>query len=190
MLKGWLCRSILFPKCAREGRFDPLALLLLNKVDNEGAVYALSLASKFVLRGEDGVHGYGIRTAARINEAYEMRNGGPPTDKKKTFYLGFYDALKHEYLSISSEHYNISLRYRLEHGERAHFQLELTNKGLLGTGKANDKTRRDDRIAAMEQLLTKLQGPIRCNSAQNDDLPQELKELELPRLARQVVAVA
>lgn len=186
MLKGVLCRSILHPKCVHDGQFDPLAFLLLNRFGPTNTDYALSLASRFVLKDEDGAHSYGSRTAVRINEAYAIRHGNAPDQNSTTYYLGFYDGTKEEFLSIQSEHYDVSIRYRLEHGERAHFQLELTNRGILGTGKANDRIRRSDRATTMDQLLDKLVGPARDGGALNDDTPKEIRDFVLPKLPRHI----
>jgi hypothetical protein len=183
MSKGLLCRSILYPKCSREGVFDDLALLQLVDVLGNKSVYALSLASRYLLRDEAGAHGYGVRTASRINDAYEARVGSPPPAEKKTFYLGFYDLQKNALKDVSPEHYRLTIRHFVEHDERAHFQLELEDRGLLGAGKANDRLRREDRNVAMMMVLSLLVGPRRRPDIQDGE-PGPLEWFELPTLPR------
>jgi hypothetical protein len=180
MNRGILCRSIFYPKCARSGVFDELALLQLVDIHNNKSVYGLSLASRYLLRDEDGAHRYGRDTAVRMNEAYETRVGAPPSPEKKTVYLGFYDAPNESLKKVSLEYYELRIKHLVEHGERAHFQLELQDRGLLGTGKSNDKLRRDDRTVAMMKVLSFLSGPRRFSNEGNE-VPDDFELPVLPK---------
>lgn len=177
MSKGWLCRAVLFPKCAKDGVFDDLALLQLVDVNKNKTVYAMSLASRYLLRDDDGAHAYGCRTAENINGAYEASNGSPPPDHKKTHYIGFYDVDKPNVLSLPTDHYHIELKHKVEHGERAHFNFEMHPTDLAGT---TEKIRRQDRNTAMYAMITKLHGPKRRPISNEHEDAERLTSFLLP----------
>jgi hypothetical protein len=185
--KDLLCRAILFPKCAQEGVFDDAALLLLVNAAGDGQMYGLSFGSRYILRDVLGAHSYGCRTAATMNLLYQKRTGSPPPPQKQVHYLGFYDLDHCDLSTLVLDHYYTSVRWVKEHGEDAHFQLELINKGLLGTGKQNDRIRRDDRAAAMEILAMKLKGkPERHICEVDAPLAATLNAIHLPSLPRAI----
>ena len=182
MLKGVLCRAVLYPKCAKEGVFDDLALLQLVNEKKDKKVYGLSLASRYFLKDEQGAHGYGCRTAQNINSEYEKNRGEPPPENKVTHYLGFYDVDKPSVLSLPTSHYRIELKHKIEHGERAHFNFEMHPTDFDGT---SDKARRQDRNTAMLAMITKLRGPSRrpLNGPDDSDRLASFHMPDLPRPA-------
>ncbi len=183
MVKGVLCRSILHPKCVRDGVFDDLALVQLFDLNGDKSVYGLSLASRFLLVDDAGAHGYGCRTAQRLNDAYQAREGTAPPSEKTTHYLGFYDVVGRAVSSLPSEYYKVAVRHLTEHGERAHFQLELQDVSTLGSSKSADKTRRNDRNVTMQALVDKMWGPkrYRADQGQTDNAIKDFKLPDLPR---------
>lgn len=181
MLKGLLCRAILFPKCAKDGVFDDLALLQLVDVNKDKTVYAMSLASRYLLRDEEGAHGYGSRTAQSINDAYENSRGEPPPENKRTHYLGFYDVDKLSVLSLPISYYRVELKHKIEHGETAHFNFEMHPTDLQGT---NEKARRHDRNTAMLAMITRLRGPKRRVFNEGHEDAERLSSFQLPELPR------
>ncbi len=183
MVKGVLCRSILYPKCVRAGVFDDLALVQLFDVNGDKSVYALSLASRYLLKNDIGAHGYGCRTAQRMNDAYQAREGVPAPPEKRTHYLGFYDITGRDVTSLPSEHYAITVRHLTEHGERAHFQLEFQDVSALGASKSADKTRRNDRNLSLQAMVDRMLGPKR-HICDQDQLDGGIKDFVLPDLPR------
>lgn len=184
MFRGILCRAILFPKCAKEGVFDELALLQLIDINRDKTVYGMSLASRFLLRTDAGAHGYGERTARQMNADYERARGEEPPENKRVHYVGFYDVVKEAALSLPISHYRIELKHKIEHGEKSHFNFELHPLDLEGT---SDKQRRQDRNTAMYAMVKKLAGPkLRPEQSGGDQwqLPETLSLPPLPPAAQ------
>ncbi|MGP4752855.1 hypothetical protein [Agrobacterium pusense] len=164
--------------------FDDLMLVQLVAMNDEKTAYGLSLASRFYLKTDDNAHGYGCRTAARQNDAYTERVGTPPPENKRTHYIGFYDVKKEAINALPLEHYDLKLRHFVENGERCHFQIELHISSDLGSGKAADKIKRNDRNTAMQALVDQMAGPVRHICACDAHLADKLTEIYTPDLPR------
>lgn len=170
-----LCRSIHHPKAFPNGVFSDEALLLFVEGDNDS--YALSVGSRFILGSDDAAHQYGIRTAKVMNGRASARKGRPLNDDEVVHYLGLYDLRYEAVTQIKLSHYDVSVRWRLENGEHAHFEIELNP-----TSPASPKQRKNDRKDARTLLALCLRGPILFDGA-----PEDLRatQLQLPSLAEQ-----
>jgi hypothetical protein len=184
MLDGDLvCRSVLFPRCAKNGQFDETALVNFTDVERDGSFYALSVASRFILRDETGAHNYGIRTADAANRGIAIRTGRAPLADEEVHYVGFYDLLCGEIRSVPLGFYSSQIRWVLENGENAHFQIEWRRNGKVPEGPGNiDKKLRKDRTAARTLIASKLRGPFKASTMPLSHLGDGNFELaELPR---------
>lgn len=176
---GVFCRSALHPRCGKNGIFDEAQLLHFSDVHRDGQFYALSIASRFLLRDEEGAHGYGHRTAAVANRGIRERTGEDPTPESRVHYLGFYDLDYVAVRKIDLEFYDAGFSRVPEHGEAAHFQIEWRLKARQGEALAKDKALRKDRSAARTKLSFLLRGPFKVASASC-----EVDNFELPTLPR------
>ncbi|CAD7023079.1 hypothetical protein REJC140_00086 [Pseudorhizobium endolithicum] len=182
MLDGdLLCRAALYPKFVTpEGIFDEEMLLTFMPL-GEGESYALSVASHFLSRGNDGVHSYGCGAATIANERFVQKNQRAPSPvTEEVHYLGFYQFTRGQLMSIEMSYYSLRCFWKPEHGADMHFQVEFVPKGAQGTR----KERRQDRRAAVGMLTGMLRGPHRhiCQK----DLPHKdaLEAVDLPALPR------
>lgn len=186
-----LCRAALYPKFAPAGVFDEAAFLSLHKIE-DGLWYAMSLASRYLLRTEEGAHGYGRRSANVANAAYRALKGHDPDPLvDKVYYLGFYDLPYWRLSTLPLECYRVEVRWLPEHGEDSHFQLEL-HRTNHETGKVADKRRRRDRTAALVILAMCLWGPRKYDPSLEDNYPDDLTSAilpDLPRLPEQAVGL-
>lgn len=176
---GIFCRSALFPRCAKGGTFDEAALLQFSDVNRDGKFYALSLASRFLLKNDEGAHGYGRRTAAAANNGILARTGSEPSPENKVHYVGFYDLEYGALKRIELEYYKSGLVRKAEHGETAHFQVEWHLSSAAATLNVKEKVLRKDRSAARTMISFLLKGPIK-----EENIPAELEAFELPTLPR------
>lgn len=180
MLNGdKLCRSALYPRCAKNGVFDEAALLQFSDVNRDGKTFALSLASRFILKTVDEAHGYGRRTATRANDGIKQRNGGEdPNEDERVHYLGFYDMYYGDLQKVSLEHYRSNVRWYLENGEQAHFQMEWHLQTTLAPGNRTDKALRKDRSIARTVMASFLIGPF------EDPVVARVADFDLPTLPK------
>lgn len=169
-----LCRAVIFPKAWNNDIFDVEALLLFTSEDSRR--YALSLASRFLLQDLDGAHAYGCRAAAASNSRFREKNGREPNPiDEAAHYLGFYDLRFEALTGLRLNHYSVSVRWRYENGEDAHFQVELDP-----TGTGSKAERRNDRTAMKGLVALCLIGPTRGGCANDEAIAEELAALVLP----------
>jgi len=178
-----VCRAVLYPRCAKNGSFDEAALLQFGDVYRDGKMYALSLASRFLLKDEDGAHGYGRRAAGVANGIFAEKHGAEPVGEDRVHYLGFYDIEYGPLSRVSLEHYHSELTWKVEHGEQAHFQLEWVLTSDLPPGNKTEKVLRKDRSAARTIISFLLSGPVRDPEVDSDLLPFDLPNLPRPLAA-------
>jgi hypothetical protein len=172
-----LCRAALFPKfVGNAGVFDPEALLSFPQIEKTG-IYVMSVASMFLAKSEEGVHAYGCATATAMNDRFERMNGRLPRPiDEEVHYLGYYEFTCGQLLSVSMSYYRIGCRWMPENGQDVHFQAEMYPKHTLGT----HRERRNDRIAAVGMLYSRLKGPWRYISGKDELHRQQLEAIELP----------
>jgi hypothetical protein len=174
-----VCRSALFPKFLSNQVFATEALLNFTKID-DGRVYALSVGSRFLLRTDEGAHGYGCQAARLANKRFVEKNGRPPAPlTEKVHYLGFYDLACGHVRSLELDHYDLEINWRPEHDSDAHFQVEFHRR----PSQASDRQRRQDRTAAIAVLADMLSGPKRHICDGDQDVAADLSEIVLPELS-------
>jgi hypothetical protein len=170
-------RCILYPKAfVSQSVFAPEAFFQFSQVGAAESHYALSVASRFILRTIDNAHEYGCRTAERINTGFERRAGRAPDASERTHYLGLWDLRAGAIRSIELDCYRIQLRAFPEHGEKAHFQVEL----ILANSNASSKARKKDRRVARTSLTMCLEGPAQRHVCDCDtEIAEELSAIEV-----------
>ncbi|MFC5038047.1 hypothetical protein [Tianweitania sediminis] len=177
-----LCRAALFPRFIKDGVFDIETLMRFSTVE-EDSHYAMSVGSKFLLRTSDGVHNYGCAAAQIANDNFREKNGRDPEPlNEAVHYLGFYELPFHSIKDVRGRltNHHLSVRWVPEHGQDAHFQVELWK-----TVPAGARQLRRDRVAARGFLSAYLTGfPERhvCNSDRS--IASILNALELPTLPK------
>ncbi len=181
-----VCRAALYPKfITPAGIFDEEILLAFTEVQNTGN-YAMSVASKFLCRSEDGVHIYGAAAADIANERFHARQGRPPEPiAEQVHYLGFYEFLYGDLIAIPMDYYSIHCNWLPENGLDVHFQAEFRPKAGAFTG--TKRERRNDRRAAVGLLAAKLLGPKRHLCEQDEAHRQTLEAIDLPIMPREIV---
>lgn len=123
-------RLALFPKYleSQTGLFDIEQLFEFAKLkDKEGnAIKASgwSIASEIMAKGDQGVHGYGGRSAETQNAGYVERHGRRPDPE--SVYLGYFRFDAATLNSFRFECHTMYIRWKPEHEEVCHFQLEIT----------------------------------------------------------------
>jgi hypothetical protein len=92
--------------------------------------------------------------------------------------MGFYDLNYGELRKVKLEHYSSQIRWRLENGEHAHFQVEwnLTYRGEIT--RPVEKLLRSDRAAARTMIAGMLKGPFKYDAVDPG------VDFELPELPR------
>lgn len=175
-----VCRAALYPKFISDGVFDEEILLNFGEIEKTG-VYALSVASRFICRTDAGVHSYGCNAAELANDRFRLKNGREPEPlKEEVHYLGYYEFLYGDLVTIPMEYYSIHCYWLPEHGQQMHFQAEFRPRGSEGS----KKQRRTDRQAAVGLLAAKLYGPARHLSKKDEVNREALEAIELPTLPR------
>jgi len=176
-----VCRAALYPKfITPSGVFDEEALL--NFAGIKGTeVYALSVASKFICRSDNGVHEYGVTAAEIANARFREKNGRSPEPiDEEVHYVGFYEFLYGDLIAIEMTHYAVHCYWLPENGLHMHFQAEFRPNGR--TGSAREK--RTDRRAAVGILATMLRGPKKHISMKDEPYREALEAIDLPALPR------
>ncbi|WP_156418345.1 hypothetical protein [Aureimonas sp. D3] len=173
--KDDLCRAALYPRFVKAGVFDDEALWSLSSIKNE-IHYAISVASRFGLRDDQGVHRYGLNAARTANEGFEARSGRKPDVEQEVFYLGFYVIHADVIDSLPLHYFSASIKYAPEHGEREHFQIEI----YLSDKNSSTRQRKKDRVALRVGLAAKMRGPKVYTSDEIAERPDWLSDIHLP----------
>lgn len=167
-----VCRSAAYPKFVRSEVFDEEQLFNFTS-DKDQKVYACSVASRFLLRTDDGVHAYGRAYAHGVNARNAEKLGHHASPSQLCVYLGFYSLRYRTVISVQMTFYRVFVKWRPEKECDAHFQIEFVQLSKDGT-KAN---RRNDRSAAINQLFAGSIGPVVCPVAARDETLSEYFEL-------------
>ncbi|MBB3393268.1 arginine utilization protein RocB [Rhizobium sp. BK275] len=175
-----VCRAVHYPKfITPAGIFDEELLLKFDS-QPDGTTYAMSVASKFLCRNSEGVHGYGAIAATSKNERFrERHNRDPEPLTEEVHYLGFYEFTAGAARAIPMTHYSVSCVWKPEAGQDVHFQIEMRQTVANGT-KAQ---RRNDRRAAIGVLFANLYGPMRHICPQDEQHRDALEAIDLPTCA-------
>lgn len=164
-------RTMENPKDFRSDRLDRESFLTFSSVGKNND-YVMSVVSRFQLHEDSKVHEYGEATVAMKNSRYAEANGYFPDPMKR--YIGFYDFYAKSVLSLDLETYSTDIRYRPEHGQTAHFQVELSWNGSGG-----DKARKNCRRRVRDAISDGCFGPVISPAAQDDpDLAGPISVLE------------
>jgi hypothetical protein len=178
-----VCRAALYPKFVTPaGIFDEEALLIFAEIP-DGGVYAMSVASKFLCRNDDGVHTYGSNAADIANERLRARLNRPPQPiNEQVHYVGFYEFLYGDFKCIAMNHYSVHCDWLPEHGQDVHFQAEFRPKTTAA--ESTKKQRREDRRAAIGVLAARLRGPARHICEKDEPHREALESIDLPPMPR------
>lgn len=170
-------RSIEHPKDFSNDVLDQEQFFQFSVSEVRKGDYALSVASRWLLRNLAGVHEYGRFVVDCKNARFRQSNGTDPNPMKK--YVGSYNLFAGSIENLSLRHYQVGLRWKPEEGQDAHFEIELTHKGN-GTKKELKKDRREARSALFDARF----GPDICENAADDSdlsgLVSQLKRISMP----------
>lgn len=165
-------RMIEHPRAFTNGRLDPETYFQFIPTNTAKSVYALSVASKFILKTIDAVHSYGAGVAQEKNNRFLELNGHEP-DPAVT-YVGHYDLFLGSINRINLDYYSQGVRWVPENGRTAHFQIEL-----YPSGNATKSQLKADRRKARAALFDVCMGPALCPDAvSNPELSAIIDELE------------
>ncbi|PJT21520.1 hypothetical protein CN884_14035 [Ochrobactrum sp. 30A/1000/2015] len=164
-----LCRAAVYPSCFSDGAFDEEMAMQLQPLDparkDLSKGHAMSLASYFLCRDDEGVHRYGA-SLERLGNERKQKNSDQPLDiEKASHYVGFYSGEYRGFSSIELEHHYIRIYWKPENGLDEHFQFEIIFRGAPGTPKAEIKA--DVRIAR-QTLFGLVAGPVTRPTSTND----------------------
>lgn len=169
-------RLALYPKfiSPQSGVFD-LAFLIKFVESEDGRWQAMSVVNRTELRDARDVHSYGCRAAKHADNDFTRRKGRPPDEETEAHhYLGFYDFEWAAAKYAPVLYYEVSIRWKPEHGERAHFQVEMIlPRGMVVSG----AKKRKDRIAMRVALSSGLIGPMRYICDQDEEIRDRLEEI-------------
>jgi hypothetical protein len=164
-------RTMENPKDFKSDRLDRESFLQFAST-GENNDYVMSVASRFQLHEHSQVHEYGEATVTTKNERYVAQHGSLPNPLKR--YIGFYDVCAISVLQLQLETYSSDIRYRPEHEQTSHFQIELSWNGT-GSAKARKNCRRRVREAISDGYF----GPVISPNALDDpDLEGPISALE------------
>lgn len=149
-----LCRAASYPKAFKAGVFDIEQFFRFDEEHGGGGAYAISVASKFLLRCDEAVHAYGQSIADLQNQRSGAANGQEPD--RRVRYLAFYEGKCSIVSEIAMKHYTLVVRYRPVTRGDAHFQIEMWPTRSTST----KKERRTDRGDAARAIATQFSGPI------------------------------
>ncbi|GGE17831.1 hypothetical protein GCM10011345_24530 [Gemmobacter megaterium] len=136
-------RTMETPKDFKDDRLDRENFLKFDQIGKSND-YVMSVASRFQLCEPSQVHEYGEATVAVKNNRYLALNGVFPDPMKR--YIGFYDFYAKSALDLKLTTYTSMIKYRPEHGQTAHFQVEIYWNGL-GSSRDRKECRRQMREA-------------------------------------------
>ncbi len=147
------CRSVIFPNCTNNGRFDKAALLQFSSL--KGLSGAVSLAGWDSCGEIDVVHEFGCITTKTKNDRKCANVGRALTEDEQYFYLGYYSFCAC-YLNLSFLEYTLALlRHAPEDGDDRHFQLELH----AADGVTEQKRVKSDERLVRDRIADLLFGP-------------------------------
>ncbi|MGO4728072.1 MULTISPECIES: hypothetical protein [unclassified Inquilinus] len=174
-------RCAVHPKFFRDGAFSEEALLGFSSADkkNVRSPYLASVAARKILPSDKEMHGYGCRTAAKINENTAKRKGRALERPGETaHYRGFYNLKLQKILAISNDHYKVRVYICEEDGEKAHCHLELYD----ANSKSSKKDLSSARVLIISEITDNLSGPIPHLCESDLDLAKTLADYQLPVL--------
>lgn len=166
-------RSIEHPKDFSSNVLDQEQFFQFSESEVAKGDYALSVASRWLLRTEENVHKYGRFVAGCKNARFKAVKGTDPNPMRK--YVGSYNLFAESIESLDLCHYRVGLRWKPEEGQDAHFQIELTHKGS-GTRSNLKSNRREARAALFDARF----GPDICKNASRDvELSDVVSQLDI-----------
>lgn len=142
--KERFCRSIPYPQLWEEGVLALEALFRLSRIGQDD--WAISVASRYLLKSLDGAHSYGRYVVSKKNEV---------TSKERQTYIGFYDIFCTAVDEVQADHYAIDVRWRPEDGRKEHFQIEI-----ISSGTGTRRERSSDRTRIIAGLAARVVGPF------------------------------
>ncbi len=172
------CRSVLYPRGFKDGSFDPAQFLEIQTSSENPDVSVMSISSAFLLKGTGAIHAYGCLTAERANARIAERSGTSPDSAKRRRYLGYYTFTRRMALGLGTALHDVGVECRPEdHGDHAHFQLELYKKDVESASK---RDYRNDKVDIRNALDLLLSGPHRHVCECDEDERGVLEEVDLP----------
>ena len=159
--KDIFARSIEYPKDFKSDVLDQEQFLQFSKDEAKKENYALSVASRWLLRNVENVHIYGRFVAECKNDRYRAIHGTDPDPMRK--YLGSYNLFTECIERLDLTHYGAELRWKPEQGQDAHFQIELVHNR-----KGSRTQLKRDRREARSVLFDCRFGPDLCEIAQQE----------------------
>ena len=117
-----LCRAAVYPRFEKSGQFDFEALIHFS--EDERDIRRLSLASRWLCGGDEGVHEFGREVAKSGNRRLAEQN--KLTEETMEHYLGFYSLRYGRVRQIQSKNVDISVYWKAEAGLDQHFEVKLT----------------------------------------------------------------
>lgn len=162
-----LGRAAIYPKfnSSETQAFDEEQLFefgQLKEADGSGSgVYALSIASEILARGQLGVHGYGKRSASRQNDGFRARKGRDPDPE--SVYLGYFRFNASVVTQVKFLYHEQRVRWYPEHDEICHFQIEVHP---IGGG--TKRERRNDRRLMVRTLSENYQHFVKMDDGEYD----------------------
>lgn len=176
-----LSRAILYPKSFPAGVLDLEALINFNALGEGDERYAMSVASRFLLKSEAGAHQYGCRVASISNGRLAEKLGRPVDhdNESRVYYLGFYDLRFGDLADVSGIcFYSVDVIWCPEGGEDVHFHVELN----LFDNSASRKQRKRDRREARTIISGFLVGPKRHVCECDIVCEDKVSKIDLPKL--------
>ena len=158
-----ICRAAVYPKFVKSDIFDDEQFFDFRPSDGK-KIYVTSVASRYLLRDENGAHDYGEQIARSSNTRLLARDGNIPSGQIVSVYIGFFDLRNKNVVSIQMQFYSIVIAWRPELNCDAHFQIEMWSKNAEGT----PSQRRNDRKTAIALLLDSMSGPTLKTGWAND----------------------
>lgn len=180
-----LGRLAIFPKylSSETNVFDPEQLFRFPPVKGfccSTDFYGFSLACEILAGSTKGMHGYGQRSTAVQNAAYEERTGQEPDPASE--YVGFFRFDAEVINNLEAPRHSFEIVWLPEHNEICHYQLEL--RPLEPSGKATRKRNAHERIALSNRIFQDIKEFVKMDdSGYSEDLKVELDSLvaELPQ---------
>lgn len=167
------CRVAAFPKFMNGEVFDGDQFLKISQDASKPSCYAISIASKFILKDADGVHRYGKAYAQTANERFRIQKGRDPSEADQCVYLGYLSIYSGDIMKLKLDYHDLEIRYREENGSKAHFQIEFSVKNF----QVERKKRTNERLAAVGILMTHFFGPTLDPEVMGHSRLQELASL-------------
>lgn len=130
------CRAAVFPRCLKDNRLDETSLLSFS--GKKLSTRSLSLASRYLCRGDDGVHDFGEKVAECGNQR-KIARCESVEDEDRDVYLGFYSFLFRDFAAIASDRVGICLFWKPELDDERHFQIDLHPIKKVALQKVDDE---------------------------------------------------